>query len=136
MERRIQEEKRTVGWAMEENSLQTEDKLENEKICGFSYKSVYEKHKLVLPSIEKIADFISEILNQIIKQNLKKPKILSIFDAKKEPSISIQNYLARIAKYSRISVETLILGIIYIDRYINVKQDYFLNSYNVHKYSN
>lgn len=39
-----------------------------------------------------------------------------IFDSKIKPNISIEKYLYRIAKYSRISWETLVIALVYLDR--------------------
>lgn len=132
MEKRIQKDSPTIiSNKLPSEPLKTLDKPE---IFGFSYATTYKKNNIKLPSLSETADFISEILSQMISKNCKKKSVFSIFNAKKKPKMTVKNYLSRICKYSRISFESLILGIIYIDRYINMKEDYFLSDFNVHKY--
>lgn len=135
MEKRIQKDHRTI---ISKTSKTTESPIiiKVPQIYGFSYKTIYNKNNIKLPSIKKTANFIADILSQMISNNKNKKIIFSVFNAKKAPKMTIGAYLERISKYSRISYESLILGIIYIDRYINMKEDYFLNDLNVHKFFN
>jgi hypothetical protein len=55
-----------------------------------------------------------------------------MFNSKKPPSISIQQYLERIVKYSKMEDSTLILTLIYIDRLCDLSQ-INLNDYNIHR---
>ena len=57
-----------------------------------------------------------------------------IFDSKIKPNISIEKYLYRIAKYSRISRETLVIALVYLDRLLESDSSLSMTSFNVHKY--
>ena len=54
------------------------------------------------------------------------------FTALSEPNISIRDYIERLYKYSKCSVECLILSIIYIDRFIQ-SSNIQVNSLTIHR---
>ncbi|KAK8806991.1 hypothetical protein WA158_003750 [Blastocystis sp. Blastoise] len=54
------------------------------------------------------------------------------FHAIKPPNISLRDYLERIRKYGRLSVECFVLSLIYIDRLIR-NVNLLVNSYSVHR---
>ena len=58
--------------------------------------------------------------------------IIKPFISKKIPNVSIQNYLDRLAKYSKIENNTLLLVLIYIDRICELNK-IRLNYFNIHK---
>jgi hypothetical protein len=81
---------------------------------------------------------ISLIITKIIETNKKNPNYKKYlkqqnksFFFKKIPNISILEYLYRITKYMYIEKSTLICSLIYFDKII--KENIFLNEYNVHK---
>lgn len=88
---------------------------------------------------------ISKILTEIIDENeasltknvkdraskLHNPK--SIFSCKTPPSISIEAYLGRILKYSKIEESTLIITLIYLDRVCDM-HNLDLTNHNIHRY--
>ena len=80
--------------------------------------------------IEKITETIECIIEENIKTKTKNK--VNIFYSIKEPSISLEDYLIRIQKYTNIENNTLILSLIYIDRILNAT-DIELNYYDVHK---
>ena len=80
--------------------------------------------------IEKIAEAIECIVEENIKTKTKNK--VNIFYSTKEPSISLDDYLIRIQKYTDIENNTLVLSLIYIDRLLNAT-DIELNNYDVHK---
>ena len=57
---------------------------------------------------------------------------MKFFLSKKIPSISIQNFLERLTKYSKMENNTLILILIYIDRFCDINK-VRLNYFNIHK---
>ena len=59
-------------------------------------------------------------------------QIRQVFNANIIPSISIKDYLIRIQTYSNIERSTLIISLIYIDRFCN-KAKVTLTQYNIHK---
>jgi hypothetical protein len=86
---------------------------------------------------------ISNILSEIIKENksefkgkemqsISKDKHKAAFDSKKPPSISIQQYIERIVKYSKLEDSTLVITLIYIDRLCDQTQIH-LNDLNIHR---
>lgn len=92
--------------------------------------------------IKTVAGLLSEIINEN-KEEYKQKELVgkkysnidknkSIFNSKKPPSISIQQYLERIVKYSKIEDSTLITMLIYIDRLCDLTQLH-LNDYNIHR---
>jgi hypothetical protein len=69
--------------------------------------------------------------NQVVK-NTNKDKHKSVFNSKKPPSISIQQYIERIVKYSKLEDSTLIIILIYIDRLCE-KTQIHINELNIHR---
>jgi len=58
---------------------------------------------------------------------------LSKFHALRPPTISIKDYLIRIAKYAVCSSECFVLALVYIDRVIQRNPDFVVNSLNIHR---
>ena len=83
-----------------------------------------------------ILKIISDILTDICEEGKSNPeeklKLLKPFISKKIPSITIINYIERLFKYSKVSENTMILVLIYIDR-ICANHKINLNYYNIHK---
>ena len=50
---------------------------------------------------------------------LKETNTPSVYDSYKVPKISLEEYLMRVVKYSKISIETAIISLIYVDRLIH-----------------
>ncbi len=83
---------------------------------------------------------ISQTLETILVDNQNRPNYKSslkkqskmIFTAKKIPNISIEDYLKRIQMYSNMEKSTLIISLIYIDRFCN-KAKITLTHYNIHR---
>ena len=87
-----------------------------------------------------LTDIISFSLLEIISKSKEnknyKEKIKSqkkcIFTSKKIPNISIGDYLTRIKKFTKINDSTLIICLIYLDRYIKINK-IILSDFNVHR---
>jgi len=87
-----------------------------------------------------LTDIISFSLLEIISKSKEnknyKEKIKSqkkcIFTSKKNPNISIGDYLTRIKKFTKINDSTLIICLIYLDRYIKINK-IILTDFNVHR---
>jgi len=102
------------------------------------------KSKESKESKEMAAQAISYILNEIINDNestsIKKAvskEVLvreneDIFKGNKIPVISIENFLKRIIKYTSLEESTLIMSLIYIDRYCELTS-LRLNKLNIHR---
>jgi len=79
---------------------------------------------------------LTSVLGQIVFHNDQTPlakKNLTIFHAQRPPNVPIKAYLERIVKYSPCTSETYILALIYIDRIIQKRSDFFITSLNVHR---
>ena len=90
---------------------------------------------------EALIQTIALIINDIIEENedntsknLKniEYKHESIFIGKGTPSISIEDYLKRIIKYTNLEESTLLICLIYLDRFINKTNTHLLRS-NIHR---
>lgn len=77
---------------------------------------------------------ITQILLEIIMENQNQSISCNddCFFSKKIPAMSIQDYLRRIIKYSKLEPATLITTVIYIDR-ICEREKYVLNFNNIHR---
>ena len=83
---------------------------------------------------------IAITLNSILEKNknmenykeIIRDQSRQVFNANIIPSISIKDYLIRIQTYSNIERSTLIISLIYIDRFCN-KAKVTLTQYNIHK---
>ena len=84
----------------------------------------------------KLLKVIADVLNQICKENKTnkedKFNIAKPFEVKTIPSISIYDFIERLSKYSKVSDETFILTLIYIDKICHFYK-INLNYYNIHK---
>ena len=84
----------------------------------------------------KLLKIIADVLNQICKENKtnKEDKLVVIksFTVKTIPSITIYEFIERLSKYSKVSDETFILTLIYIDKICHFYK-INLNYYNIHK---
>ena len=98
-------------------------------------------------SIEDISNVITYILQQIISENeLTARRLKSIHDDDNTldncfsslfigthiPSISIENFIRRIIRYCKLEKSTLILSLIYIDRYCEYTK-VILSKKNIHR---
>ena len=79
-----------------------------------------------------MAESLASLLSRIVKEHTGVTPPKSYFNSKTIPSISIRDYLIRALK-SRCSLESLIIAIIYMDRYIEAVMHFPLCEYNVHK---
>ena len=89
---------------------------------------------------EDVMSSVAFTLMQLIsenhsKQNFKaklKSQSKQIFSSRNLPKISISDYLYRIMKYTKVEESTLIIALIYIDRFCKNKK-VILTEYNVHR---
>ena len=82
---------------------------------------------------EYIINSISLNLKDIIGENESQSKHIhrDIFYLSSIPSISLNDYIKRIMKYSKMDISSLISAIIYIDRFCN-KNNYILTKNNIY----
>lgn len=85
-------------------------------------------------SSESLISSMVSLFNEIIVQNENlNIKTLTLFDAKETPTISLHDFLIRIAKFTYLIPETLILSLIYVDRMLVKTSDFVLRSRNIHR---
>ncbi|KAM3139942.1 hypothetical protein pb186bvf_007973 [Paramecium bursaria] len=78
---------------------------------------------------------ISKILEEIVQETDSLRNLqTTLFHAPKIPSITILNYLQRIAKYTNCSEQCYIISLIYIDRIQDKRQDIILDSHCIHRF--
>ena len=86
--------------------------------------------------IETISFSLLEIITKNKEKKNYKEKIKSqkksLFTSKKIPNISIGDYLTRIKKFTLINDSTLIICLIYLDRYLKMNK-IILTEFNVHR---
>ena len=85
---------------------------------------------------KRIIKSISKNLKEIIKENIQNNQIQyvekDIFFFDHKPNISIDDYINRIYKYTKMNISSLIMSIIYIDRLCEIN-NYVLCIKNIHK---
>ena len=100
---------------------------------NLSYAQLYQSIDIPVPEPKVVVLCLSRLLDQMVLVNQTKSPIKTIFHSKNIPGISIQKYLERFAAYSRCSVETFFLALIYLDRYFEKIPEQCLVARNVHK---
>merc|ERR1719197_887125 len=83
----------------------------------------------------KIISVLSEVLQRLCERNdrfVNEDAVVTRFHALRPPTIGIEYYLQRIAKYSNCSEECFVLALIFIDRLIRTNENFLVNSLNVH----
>lgn len=116
------------------NSFDSEvdvDETENTTQCAQSEQ--VQVNKDLLKAISKTLSLVLEE-NQRMKNFSKKIKEQSnmIFSSKQPPQISLYDYLYRIKYYSEMSDSTVIIALIYIDRFCEITS-ITLTPYNIHR---
>jgi hypothetical protein len=97
-----------------------------------SFESEISSETIEDNNIYKLANSINLVLTELIEINKKKNNFNTndIFDSKLIPNISILDYINRIIDYSKIEENTLIAGLIYIDKIAKVIK---ITNFNIHK---
>jgi hypothetical protein len=121
------------------NSIEKEKNKENEENLTLS-KSTTAASLINSSENSNLIEIISFSLLEKITKNKEiknyKEKIKSqkksLFTSKKIPNISIGDYLARIKKFTNINDSTLIICLIYLDRYLKMNK-IILTEFNVHR---
>uniref|UniRef100_A0A6M2EN77 Cyclin n=1 Tax=Populus davidiana TaxID=266767 RepID=A0A6M2EN77_9ROSI len=85
----------------------------------------------------KVITFLSSLLQRVAESNDISHQLYlqkaSIFHGLTRPTISIQNYLERIFKYSNCSPSCFVVAYVYLDRFSQRQSCFPLNSFNVHR---
>ena len=92
-------------------------------VKGSPYASIYQKSKLgALIKKEELVTRIATDLQAFALQADPTDHIPSMFDIADPSKISIHNYLIRVGQHSKCSPESLVLSLIYMDRYVALSQ--------------
>ena len=121
------------------DSFESECSSDGEEETKQEKKNEVDSPQSKLPNFDLIRA-IAITLNSILEtnKNLENYKEIirdqsrQVFSANIIPSISIKDYLIRIQTYSNIERSTLIISLIYIDRFCN-KAKVTLTHYNIHR---
>ncbi|CAD8212765.1 unnamed protein product [Paramecium octaurelia] len=76
---------------------------------------------------------ISGFLEQLIEQSEGLDVKDSLFHSQKVPSITLENYMSRILRYTKCSEECLIIAFIYLGRIQELNQELQLNRQSAHR---
>ena len=82
--------------------------------------------------IKSIAQNIRDIIKENILKNLMKYVKYDLFYIGRNPPISIEDYINRIYKMTKMNISSLILSVIYIDRFSELN-GYILSMKNIHR---
>ena len=97
------------------------------------YNPIYISKNLKKHIIKSISQNLKEIIKENILNNQMKYVIKSdLFYLNKIPPISIEDYINRIFNYTKMNISTLILSIVYIDRFCE-SNGYVLSLNNIHR---
>ena len=82
--------------------------------------------------IKSIAQNLRDIIKENIRKNLIKYVKYDLFYIGRNPPISIEDYINRIYKMTKMNISSLILSVIYIDRFSELN-GYILSMNNIHR---
>ena len=99
------------------------------EITSFDNNTINENTKKI---IKRISDLFSNICQENTKEFNKETNSITKPFLSINPLISINDYLERLYKYSKINISTVILILIYIDRISNINK-FKLTYYIIHK---
>mmetsp|Transcript_57660 Transcript_57660/g.151744 ORF Transcript_57660/g.151744 Transcript_57660/m.151744 type:complete len:247 (+) Transcript_57660:339-1079(+) len=86
-----------------------------------------------------LVGIVAKLVAKLVDANDKLPadREITVFHAQKAPAVNVVDYAERIAKYSSCSSCCFVVGIIYIDRFIEQQKaqnrEFRMNSLNVHR---
>ena len=118
----------------EEKNIGLNSSFESEASFSSTEELEMESENEEIENLQRIATSISFFLSELINENLKNNEINNsendIFTIKSLPKLSISDYLNRIILYSNIEENTLISALIYIHIISKIKP---ITKYNIHK---
>ena len=115
------------------NSLESKSILVSVHASFEKYNPIYNSKDLNKHIIKSITHNLREIIKENIHNNQMKYVIKTdLFYLNKLPPISIEDYIKRIFNYTKMNLSSLILSIIYIDRFCELN-GYILSLNNIHR---
>ena len=112
-----------ISGETEANSMNTSSSENKYKI------SVIEENKIIKAIVANLNDIIEENRKRIDRKYISKD---NLFYLEKLPNISLGDYILHLMKYNNISISTLILAVIYIDKFCD-KYKYVLTMHNIYR---
>eukprot|EP00388_Colpodella_angusta_P007905 GDKJ01021975.1.p1 GENE.GDKJ01021975.1~~GDKJ01021975.1.p1 ORF type:complete len:210 (+),score=31.32 GDKJ01021975.1:54-683(+) len=88
---------------------------------------------VALPTDDNFVPSLARILTHLICMSQPGTGEITRFHAVNVPTISVYDYLIRIAKFFYCSKECFVLSLIYIDRIVKIQPDFTINSLNIHR---
>ncbi|CDR95109.1 cyclin, N-terminal domain containing protein, putative [Babesia bigemina] len=76
---------------------------------------------------------LSNVLVRIVSENESKKGVVTRFHSMNAPSISIADYVSRIARHVRCSNECFVLALVYIERITRMHKNFAVSILNVHR---
>ena len=104
----------------------------NKTNINFQFEKSQIRRQQQRKAIEIISDLLTGICEESNKNKDNNSSFIKPFLSKKIPSISICDFLERIVKYTKMQDSTLMLILIYIDRFCEINY-VNLNFFNIHK---
>ncbi len=87
-----------------------------------------------VPEVTFIAGRVAEYLGTVIGEAGSGDQLFKCpFSTKRAPKITLHKYLNRLAVHSRVSSETFIIAVVYINRILALRKQLTLNSLNALK---
>lgn len=80
-----------------------------------------------------VVNAVANVLETYLGENSSGKYDSTYFHAEKPPSISIRQYLQRMAQYMKCSEEIYVLALIYLDRLTSKKKDFVINNHCIHR---
>lgn len=87
---------------------------------------------LLASDLERLIKRDEKESRKMMKKKKKKVETITVFHGSRPPSLSIEQYLNRIFKYSGCSPSCFVVAKVYIDRFLQIT-DGFLTMLNVHR---
>lgn len=101
--------------------------------CATNPSTISPDYAYLISSVAfTLVQLVSQTLSERCYKLILKKQLHSSLTSSKIPKISISDYLYRICRYTKIEEDTLILALIYIDRFCK-KQNVLLTDFNVHR---
>ena len=117
-------------------NISSETSFPNEELKlndPLDYNQIYSYNNFEVPGKNEVIQIVGNLLNRLIKTNESLNIETNMFHSKNVPSISIDNYILRLGRYSKCSTEVMIMTLLYIDRYIEKQESQQISLKNVHK---
>lgn len=121
------------GIADDVESHRKKDLADWQNNTGLSYLEYYATLNLDPPVVTELGGHLTIILTNIVESNQEKDCSATPFMVATTPSISIEDYVARVVRYSMCSPEAYVLAVIYIDKYHRERENTCLKLQNIHK---